>query len=384
MIYAIVGRPRNGKSYESVVYHILPALKAGRRVITNIPLNLDKLREVFGDKVDSLVRVVDGRLEEYGQLRRPFSIYTDYLDDWRDENNLGPLYVIDEAHMVLPRNANDPKILEFYSLHGHYGIDIILVTQNLRKIHRDIKDMIEMTFYCAKNTAMGSDKTYTKKVKLAASNETVNEEQRTYKSVYFSFYQSHTMSKGSVVEQMAQDIKPVWKSWNNLFGVVFILGGIIALVVIFSGGDSDDVDLNSSVVVSENSSPSNDKTSSSSESSEPSNSPDVGFGPLDGFDLFVSGYSRQVAYSSRGGSTGEINRGLTFFKIYLDVYLRDKKLFTVNNIDLSDMGYSFEALSDCIYRVNFGLISKFVVCAKPDDVKSSSNASVVPVPDFSL
>lgn len=38
MIYAIVGRPRSGKSYESVVYHIIPAIQSGRKVITNIPL----------------------------------------------------------------------------------------------------------------------------------------------------------------------------------------------------------------------------------------------------------------------------------------------------------------------------------------------------------
>nr|MBF4348645.1 assembly protein [Vibrio anguillarum] len=46
MIYAIVGRPRSGKSYESVVYHIIPAIKAGRKVVTNVSLNISYFQKV--------------------------------------------------------------------------------------------------------------------------------------------------------------------------------------------------------------------------------------------------------------------------------------------------------------------------------------------------
>ena len=41
MINGLEGIPGSGKSYEGVVYHVLPALKAGRKVITNLPLNVD-------------------------------------------------------------------------------------------------------------------------------------------------------------------------------------------------------------------------------------------------------------------------------------------------------------------------------------------------------
>ncbi|MDF5473676.1 zonular occludens toxin domain-containing protein, partial [Vibrio parahaemolyticus] len=34
MIYAIAGRPGGGKTYEAVAYHIIPAIKEGRKVIT--------------------------------------------------------------------------------------------------------------------------------------------------------------------------------------------------------------------------------------------------------------------------------------------------------------------------------------------------------------
>ncbi|WP_274884805.1 zonular occludens toxin domain-containing protein [Vibrio harveyi] len=167
MIYAISGRPGGGKTYEAVAYHIIPAIKDGRKVITNITLNIDWFVKIFGVEVRELIKIVDGRLTDFGSTSRPFSQIEDYSDEWRNENGQGPLYVVDEAHMSLPSRGLPAPILEWYSIHRHYGVDIILLTQNLRKLHRDIKDMVEVTYRCTKNTAMGSDKSYTKKCKMA-------------------------------------------------------------------------------------------------------------------------------------------------------------------------------------------------------------------------
>jgi zona occludens toxin len=41
MINGLSGRPGSGKSYEAVVTHILPALQQGRKIVTNIPLNIE-------------------------------------------------------------------------------------------------------------------------------------------------------------------------------------------------------------------------------------------------------------------------------------------------------------------------------------------------------
>jgi len=41
MIYGIVGRPGGGKSYEAVAFQVIPALKSGRKVITNLPLQIE-------------------------------------------------------------------------------------------------------------------------------------------------------------------------------------------------------------------------------------------------------------------------------------------------------------------------------------------------------
>ncbi|MFL7017233.1 zonular occludens toxin domain-containing protein [Vibrio cyclitrophicus] len=50
-ITLIKGRPGAGKSYECVVHHILPSIKDGRKVVTNIPLNIDYFALTYGEKV---------------------------------------------------------------------------------------------------------------------------------------------------------------------------------------------------------------------------------------------------------------------------------------------------------------------------------------------
>ncbi|HHX8453039.1 TPA: zonular occludens toxin domain-containing protein [Vibrio diabolicus] len=111
MIYAIVGRPGGGKTYEAVAYHIIPAIKDGRKVITNITLNIDWFVKVFGEDVRELIKIVDGRLTDFGSTSRPFSQIEDYSDEWRNEKGQGPLYVVDEAHMSLPSRGLAAPIL---------------------------------------------------------------------------------------------------------------------------------------------------------------------------------------------------------------------------------------------------------------------------------
>ncbi|MEG3222291.1 assembly protein [Vibrio gigantis] len=365
MIYCIAGRPRSGKSYESVAFHIIPAIKAGRKVVTNVTLNVPYFQKVFGNDVLKLIEVVDGKLNEYGSMDRPFSKLEDYVTDWRDADNKGPLFVIDEAHMVLPNKQLDSKILEFYSLHGHYGIDIILLTQNLRKIHKDVRDMVEMTYYCAKNTAFGSKNTYTKKVRIGATTEVVNEEQRKYKKSFFPFYQSHTQSSGSVAEAMSNDIKPIWHRWPFWMGGTLIICGIIFNIYAWSGGDEE----LEPVLKSEQ-----NNVVDSAQVSVPDGVPgkttktvkkSSGFGPLDEFDLFVTGYARQTAWHDVTKNLVDFQN--SFVRIYIEVRQNDSKLFTFSQSELIEMGYGFKVLADCVYRVTWGDSVKTLTCVESRD-----------------
>ena len=366
MIYCIAGRPRSGKSYESVAYHIIPAIKAGRKVVTNVTLNVPYFQKVFGNHVLELIEVVDGKLNEYGSMDRPFSKLEDYQSDWRDADNKGPLFVIDEAHMVLPNRQLDSKILEFYSLHGHYGIDIILLTQNLRKIHKDVRDMVEMTYYCAKNTAFGSKNTYTKKVRIGATTEVVNEEQRKYKKSFFPFYQSHTQSSGSVAEAMSNDIKPIWHRWPFWMGGLLMVCGIIFNIYAWSDGESEP---EPTTVLQQSEPPQVSVPDGVPDDSSKSKKRAKGFGPLSEFELSVTGYSRQTAWKDISKNLVDFQN--SFVRIYIEVHQNQSKLFTFSQFELIEMGYGFKVLADCVYSVTWGDSEKILTCIEPnnEDIK---------------
>ncbi|MFH4666649.1 zonular occludens toxin domain-containing protein [Vibrio cidicii] len=371
MIYAIVGRPRSGKSYESVVYHIIPAIKSGRKVVTNIPLNIDYFVKIFGEQVRGLIKMVDAQFNNYGSTDRPFSKFEHYHDEWRDENNRGPLFVIDEAHMVIPSRINDARILEFYSMHGHYGIDIILLTQNLRKIHGDIRTMIEMTYYTAKNTAFGSDKTYTKKVRIGDTREVINEEQRRYKSEYFKFYQSHTQSQGSVVEAKAADITPIWKRWPFWMSALFLSTGLIMFVYFMSKVSSKTTPVpepTPQVKTQTIQPPVIPDGHPSTEAKAESKPQGDKFGPLSDFELYVTGYAKQITMrkSRLSSKIKEQDPDLTFYRIYIKVYQDKRFMFSFDHTQLQDIGYVFEPLAECVYRVTWHDSQRIITCVDED------------------
>lgn len=236
MINAIIGKPRSGKSFEAVVYHIIPALQKGRKVITNIPLQIEWFIQVYGRELFELIEVRAFDFAAYGKTR-PFSTPEEYQDDWRNDKGQGPLYVIDEAHLSLPRGRTPVPVVEFYSMHGHYGVDILLLTQSYGKLDRDVIAMIQICYYTNKNTALGSENTYVKKVRDGVRGEVLNTEIRKYKSQYFAAYKSHTQSKDAIAEASAQDIKPIWHHWSIKGAALFLVIGIVLLGNVLLGDD---------------------------------------------------------------------------------------------------------------------------------------------------
>ncbi|EGR3246576.1 assembly protein, partial [Vibrio parahaemolyticus] len=354
---------------EAVAYHIIPAIKDGRKVITNITLNIDWFVKIFGEHVRDLIKIVDGRLTDFGSTSRPFSQIGDYSDEWRNEKGQGPLYVVDEAHMSLPSRGLPASILEWFSIHRHYGVDIILLTQNIRKVHRDIKDMIEVTYRCTKNTAMGSSNSYTKKVQDGCNGEVVNTSIRSYKSEYFPFYKSHSQSNKHVQEAQAKDIRPFWKRWP-VIGTALLLGVGLPINIMAWWPESEKApepvkQQNTNVEI-----PAGTPTAQGT-AAPAKKKPKSDFGPLDGYDFFITGYAKQIALTTSLKSMGELNRDLTFYKIYVDVYDGTDKLFSFNHLDLVKIGYQFEVLSDCVYRVTWEDSERIFTCGqreKPTDI----------------
>ncbi len=227
MINLLIGAPGGGKSYEATAFHVLPALEAGRKVITNLPLNREHIEAVFPDAKHLLVILTESK--RAGKL--PFAVLEDWLDDWRHHGTgAGPLYVVDECHQVLPRSGTEQAIVEHAALHRHTGADWLLMTQDHGKINKDIKALVQLSYVVRKNVALGSTDSYTRSVydglKTSGTANRVSQLTRTYLPAYFKFYKSHTLSSSAVLEEGARDVTPSFKKFMYAGIALALLGPI--------------------------------------------------------------------------------------------------------------------------------------------------------------
>lgn len=233
MINLILGQPGGGKSYEAVAFHLIPAIvEQGRKVITNLPLNLP-VWESYWPGSTKLIVIREPELLN-GEIVRPFAKAEHYGDTWRHPvTGIGPLYVIDECHLAIPiRSASDYNqvpVEEWYSLHRHELADVLLITQSYGKINKAIRDLVQVVYRCKKATALGFSNKYIRKVQDGLRGEVVNTTDRKYEKKYFPLYRSHTRSSSAGSELGANDIVPIWKHWTFKGAAIFLIFGGVML-----------------------------------------------------------------------------------------------------------------------------------------------------------
>lgn len=238
MYNLLIGPPGGGKSYEAVVYHVLPTLESGRKVITNLPLNVPEFA-----KLDArFPALIELRTESKGQGvdAHVFGDVADYGSDWRDpKTGQGPLYVIDECHKALPRGGTQRKVEEWFAEHRHEGCDLLLITQSHGKISKAITDSVQVCYRVKKMTTFGRSDRYIRKVQDGVRGEVMSVTEREYESRYYRLYKSHTRSIASVFEADAKDINPAFAKWMRAGYIV------VALPIVFMVGRyllADDAD----------------------------------------------------------------------------------------------------------------------------------------------
>lgn len=151
MIYLYSGTPGSGKSLHLAerLYHLL---RAGRPVVCNFQINLDRIparrRSLFHYK---------NNLEITPEYLVSFS--SDYAAKNGRIREGSLLLVIDECQLMF--NARDwskkgrDAWLSFFTMHRHYGYDVILVAQFDRMIDRQIRSLIEYEFVHRKISNFG-------------------------------------------------------------------------------------------------------------------------------------------------------------------------------------------------------------------------------------
>ena len=381
MINLLLGAPGGGKSYEAVAYHVLPAVQSGRKVITNLPLyvdvfaaivpgceNLIEIRtETKGIKPEPQIKNVFGREVDVSGAstwsNRPFAHVEDYQDEWRDENGRGPLYVIDECHFCLPLGKTDTAVEEWYSMHRHYNVDVLLITQSYGKCSRAIIDLVQVCYKVRKAIAFGKSDGYFRKVLDGPRGGEISVQQRKYDSKFFKLYRSHTHGT-ALDEKDPDDVSPLIVKYRRFTRFVWFLS-FFAFIYAFWPSDgkkpentlkpkkaSESVsmisdDLSDEMVYRKNDQYPDDESAKSVE--QENENKELEIEQLKGKRMHVTG-------SMEMGS----KRLITF-----TVSDSSSRIFDLTSDDLEAMGYKVRMLSSCIVMLEMNGRSTPVVCDAP-------------------
>lgn len=136
MIKCYTGVPGSGKSLHCCRL-ICVWLRSGKNVISNFPLRVDLVKKNCGHYFYlPNEKITVPLLMQFAQ--------TMHIDKMEHQT----LIVIDEASVKFnSRTFNDPDRLDFLSFfaqHRHYGFEVVLVTQNMKQLDRQIRDLIEI------------------------------------------------------------------------------------------------------------------------------------------------------------------------------------------------------------------------------------------------
>jgi zona occludens toxin len=183
MIIFHEGLPRAGKSYEAMVFRVIPALQKSRHVYSNI-------------KGMDFQKVADSTGMELSHVQQ-------YLHqiEWADTPNIhkliasDALVILDEAQDFWPVRAKmSDEITAFITQHGHLGLDIVLIGQDLRDVHSLWKRRVDSKFVFIKLDSLGQAGRYTWKSFKATGPEKfqpIASGTRKYDKNYYGVYASH-------------------------------------------------------------------------------------------------------------------------------------------------------------------------------------------------
>lgn len=188
-----------GKSYEAVAEKLVPCLKneGPRRVVTNIEgLNRDKIAEytrLTRAEIDERLITVD-----YERVAQEAFWYDPERAEPRSVVQPGDLVVIDEAWRYFNRNEKlSDETMRFLRMHRHYvgasghTCDVVLLNQALTGLHRDVRDVVELTIQCRKLKQLGQPTRYQARLIEGRERKPSHTYLRSYRPEIFPLYSSY-------------------------------------------------------------------------------------------------------------------------------------------------------------------------------------------------
>lgn len=268
-VSAYTGLPGSGKSYGVVENVILPCLKEGRPIVTDLPLKLGELQQWCEKNAAPLPRIdiVDlaavADSEEEGFLSMRY----------------GAVHVFDEVWRVWPSGQKVTQCpeahREYFAKHRHQvdaagrATEIVLITQDLSQLASWVRNFVDETYRAQKLNHVGQDKRYRIDVYQGAVTGQRPPESRRLRQFYgsyheevYSLYQSATKAQKSGLHGAGKEVKAdkranILRSPKILFSLIGApILGVIALVSVFqmlkggfvTGGSPPESDQPKSVV----------------------------------------------------------------------------------------------------------------------------------------
>lgn len=168
-INAYTGLQGSGKSYEATLMVVVPAIREGRRVVTNIngisePAIYEYLEKRGGDpdKFGTILHIINDQVQQPGF----------FPEEGKPEEpsvvQAGDLVVIDEAWRFWPSDEKMAKThMEFFRMHRHYthpgtgvSCDVALILQSIGDLHRTLKAVVELHSRTTKLKTIGQPTRY--------------------------------------------------------------------------------------------------------------------------------------------------------------------------------------------------------------------------------
>lgn len=226
------GRPGGGKSYGVVENVILPSLKLGRTIVTNMPLEMPAIYQAFPD-----AEVI---LFDNAELQRGL-LDLDTRADLR-----GAVFVIDECWKFWPNGQRVTDLpahqRAFFSEHRHYvgssGLttEIVLVCQSLAQITPAIRELVDSTYIVSKLDKLAQAGKYRVDIYSGPQQLTrpdfhqlVRKAFGHYRADVYKFYKSHTRNDSGFdagLESPADKRGNIWSSpfWRYFVPACALIG----------------------------------------------------------------------------------------------------------------------------------------------------------------
>jgi zona occludens toxin len=224
MIELYEGVPGSGKSYHAICEKFLPWVRQGRRLYIAVDgIYLDRLALFTGIELET--------------LEQQITIWKDSVEVLQAFPHVEPgsAVIIDEAQTVFRSMQKvEPGLLRWLETHRHYGVDILLMSQDFRQMSQGVTRLIEATVKFRKLAFVGLSKKYQGKVRgNPEDNEVIRAFVGTYSPAIYAYYssyasaaireekRSHTVFKSArVAIGIAAGLFAIglmaWRPWSSL------------------------------------------------------------------------------------------------------------------------------------------------------------------------